>query len=165
MCCIRACSAPACRRPLQPRGRGQQLTCELIRRICCLQVCGITFEQGVLSTRMPQTPADADLVADPYLLQIVKRPKQRAERKAIAAFKLVTPVDAVSLALSNLQLWSGQSSPHHRGSSCRHSCASVSPSPLCGCGAVGQCTNARRQLLALQATCPGARGVDQVAKR
>ena len=46
----------------------------------------------------PQTPADANLVADPYLLQIVKRPKQRPERRAIAAFKLVTPVDAVSLA-------------------------------------------------------------------
>lgn len=61
-------------------------------------MCGITFEQGVLSTRMPQTPADAGLVADPYLLQIVKRPKQRAERKAIKVFKLVTPVDAVSLA-------------------------------------------------------------------
>ena len=103
-------------------------------------MCGITFEQGVLSTRMPQTPADANLVADPYLLQIVKRPKQRAERKAIAVFKLVTPVDAVSLAerpvavVRPVLCMTGII-----GCSCRHPCAPVILSALCRCGAAGQC--------------------------
>ena len=65
---------------------------------CAAQVCGIKYKRGVQSSVLPAVPADADRVPEPYLLQIVKKPKVRADRKPIAYFKLLTPVNQVQLA-------------------------------------------------------------------
>ena len=53
------------------------------------------YKRGVQSSVLPGVPADADRVPEPYLLQIVKKPKTRAERKPIARFKLLTPINQV----------------------------------------------------------------------
>lgn len=60
-----------------------------------MQVCGIKYKRGVQSSVLPGVPADEDRVPEPYLLQIVKRPKIRADRKTITRFKLLTPTDQV----------------------------------------------------------------------
>lgn len=57
------------------------------------------YKRGVQSSVLPAVPADADRVPEPYLLQIVKKPKVRADRKRIARFKLLTPVNQVWLAV------------------------------------------------------------------
>lgn len=49
------------------------------------------------SSLLPEVPADADRVPESYLLQIVRKPKQRSERKPIARFKLLTPLNQVCL--------------------------------------------------------------------
>ena len=59
------------------------------------QVCGMHYKRGVQSSVLPAVPADADRVPEPYLLQIVKKPKVRADRKPVARFKLLTPVNQV----------------------------------------------------------------------
>ena len=53
------------------------------------------YKRGVQSSVLPAVPADADRVPEPYLLQIVKKPKVRADRKPIARFKLLTPINQV----------------------------------------------------------------------
>ena len=52
----------------------------------------MNFKRGVQSSVLPAVPADADRVPEPYLLQIVKKPRVRADRKPIARFKLLTPI-------------------------------------------------------------------------
>ncbi len=63
----------------------------------CWQVCGIKYQRGVQSSLLPEVPADADRVPESYLLQIVRKPKQRSERKPITRFKLLTPLNQVCL--------------------------------------------------------------------
>ncbi len=86
----------------------QQLTCQPALSItsnsmvydhvyCCWQVCGIKCQRGVQSSLLPEVPADADRVPESYLLQIVRKPKQRSERKPITRFKLLTPLNQVCL--------------------------------------------------------------------
>lgn len=55
------------------------------------QVCGMSYKRGVQSSMLPAVPGDADRVPEPYLLQIVKKPKVRADRKPITRFTLLTP--------------------------------------------------------------------------
>ena len=64
-----------------------------------LQVCGISYKRGVRSNILPEVEADADRTPEPYLMQIVKKPRPRQERKPITRFKLFTPVGLVSLSL------------------------------------------------------------------
>lgn len=59
----------------------------------------MSYKRGVHSSVLPAVPADADRVPEPYLLQIVKRPKVRADRRPIARFKLLTPTSQVTLAV------------------------------------------------------------------
>lgn len=59
----------------------------------------MSYKRGVHSSVLPAVPADADRVPEPYLLQIVKRPKVRADRKPITRFKLLTPTSEVMLAV------------------------------------------------------------------
>ena len=59
------------------------------------QVCGMSYKRGVQSSVLPAVPADADRVPGPYLMQIVKRPKVRTDRKPITRFKLLTPTNQV----------------------------------------------------------------------
>lgn len=60
-----------------------------------MQVCGITYKRGVRSNLLPAVPADEDRVPDPYILQVVKRPRLRPDRKAINHFKLLTAAGMV----------------------------------------------------------------------
>ena len=62
---------------------------------CSAQVCGIKYKRGVQGSVLPAVPADTDRLPEPYLLQIVKKPKVRADRKPIARFKLLTPISQV----------------------------------------------------------------------
>lgn len=64
------------------------------------QVCGIRYHRGVQSSLLPEVPADADRVPESYLLQIVKKPKLRSDRKPITRFTLLTPVNQVCLSAS-----------------------------------------------------------------
>ena len=57
----------------------------------------MSYKRGVQSSVLPAVPADADRVPEPYLLQIVKKPKVRADRKPITRFKLLTPTNQVDL--------------------------------------------------------------------
>ena len=86
----------------------QQVTCQPALSItsssmvhdhvyCCWQVCAIKYQRGVQSSLLPEVPADANRVPDAYLLQIVRKPKQRSERKPITRFKLLTPLSQVCL--------------------------------------------------------------------
>lgn len=59
----------------------------------------MSYKRGLHSSVLPAVPADADRVPEPYLLQIVKRPKVRVDRKPIARFKLLTPTSQVKLAV------------------------------------------------------------------
>lgn len=47
------------------------------------------------SNLLPAVPADEDRVPDGYVLQVVKKPKPRQERKLITRFKLLTPIGMV----------------------------------------------------------------------
>src|SRR5437879_5437925 len=41
-----------------------------------MQVCGFKFQQGTLvGSRLPAVPSDCHLVPEPYLLQVVKKPR------------------------------------------------------------------------------------------
>ena len=59
----------------------------------------MNYKRGVQSSVLPAVPADADRVPEPYLLQIVKKPKVRADRKPIVRFKLLTPINQVQFAI------------------------------------------------------------------
>lgn len=66
----------------------------------CVQVCGISYKQGERSNLLPAVPADEDRVPDSYILQLVKKPKPRQERKPITRFQLLTAVGTVMHAQS-----------------------------------------------------------------
>ncbi|KAK9824158.1 hypothetical protein WJX72_008157 [[Myrmecia] bisecta] len=56
-----------------------------------LDVCGITFTNGVLSTVLPGVPGDADLIPDGYTLQVVRKPKARPPLAPVVGIHVLTP--------------------------------------------------------------------------
>ena len=58
---------------------------------CCrLQLCGLTFKEGLASSVMPVAPMDALLIPDPYTMQVVHRPHLHAPRQPVTAFGVLT---------------------------------------------------------------------------
>ncbi len=59
-----------------------------------LQLCGLTFKEGVASSVLPVAPMDVMLIPDPYMLQVVHRPHERRAREPLSAFSMMTLIPA-----------------------------------------------------------------------
>ena len=85
--CIRRSLWPPAHQLLHMQGMLAEGRCSIWR---ALQLCGLTFKEGVASSVLPVAPMDAMLIPDPYTLQVVHRPHERRSREPLVSFSVLT---------------------------------------------------------------------------